>query len=168
MDYQYPSIEDIQTMTVRLKFLPHNVRQVITKSRLVDDLTLYWQVMLIELCQNHSAERVYKSLVLTKKLKNRLEQGAVEKLTLFYCGDGYVEDSGHEETYLRHLKRTNRCLGHRQDGGKLIPTSRRSASSSIGSTNSVPISSFPQVRLPTKDFATRSPGIASVAADPDH
>ena len=69
--YQYPSIEQIREMSLRMQYIPHETRRVIEQSGLADDLTLYWQIILIELCHNHTASRVLQALIPSKGIRKK-------------------------------------------------------------------------------------------------
>jgi hypothetical protein len=49
-------------MDLRMRYTTHAARDVINQSGLRDDLNLYWQVALIQVCHNHAPKRVIKAL----------------------------------------------------------------------------------------------------------
>ena len=67
---QDPGVDVVQ-VTVRLKHLTYDAREVVERSRRPDDLTLYWQVMLIQNCYNYGVNRMAKVLGPQKAKKDR-------------------------------------------------------------------------------------------------
>jgi hypothetical protein len=64
--------DQIRGMTnLRLKYLTHDARDVVVRSKMRDDLALWHQVNLIELCANYSADRVLGALTGNKTLKSK-------------------------------------------------------------------------------------------------
>lgn len=56
--FEMVDLEELMRSPGRLRFLSHDARDVIDRSRRQDDLTLYFQAQLITLCCNYGAERV--------------------------------------------------------------------------------------------------------------
>jgi hypothetical protein len=76
----YPSIERIMDLDVRLRYLTHDARHVINQCKMKDDLNMYWQIILIEMCYNYSPAKVLGALTRSKKGKVKtikLEEGGV-------------------------------------------------------------------------------------------
>jgi hypothetical protein len=75
MNIEPVTSEQIKKMTVRLKYLTHDARDVITRSNLRDDLVLWQQIQLISLCSNYATSAVLGLLAPSQQaVDRRVEQ----------------------------------------------------------------------------------------------
>jgi len=73
------TLEQLKAMPLRLKFLSHSARDVITRSRMRDDLVLWQQAQLITLCNNYPVDAVLGLLAPSEKaVSKRLERSDMQ------------------------------------------------------------------------------------------
>lgn len=72
----------IQDVELRLNHLTYEAREVINRSQRRDDLNLYWQVMLIQICYNYGVEKVFRALGMQKPGKKGRDVTWVNEFSL--------------------------------------------------------------------------------------